>query len=133
MDTRVFQRLRGIRQLAMAHLLYPGALHTRFDHSVGTMHVAGRICERLRESKYISQQETRAVRLAALLHDIGHGPFSHVSEFLLDRHYDKDKMGILPERERIHEKITLQIIQQNKEIRGVLTPKMRTDIVNLLS
>jgi HD superfamily phosphohydrolase len=133
MDTRVFQRLRGIRQLAMAHLVYPGAVHTRFDHSLGTMHVAGKICERLSEFKYINPQETKAVRLAALLHDIGHGPFSHVSELLLDRHYDKDKVGILPERERIHEKITLQIIQQNKEIQDILSPKMRADIVALLS
>ncbi|MDP2949728.1 MAG: HD domain-containing protein, partial [Chloroflexota bacterium] len=102
MNTRVFQRLRRIRQLAMAHLVYPGALHTRFEHSVGTMHVAGRICERLSEFKYINQQDTKAVRLAALLHDIGHGPFSHVSEFLLDRDYDRDKIQALPDRERIH-------------------------------
>ena len=133
MDTRVFQRLRGIRQLAMAHLVYPGALHTRFDHSIGTMHVAARICQRLREFKYMNEQETKTVRLAALLHDIGHGPFSHVSEFLLDRHYDKDKIGTLPERERIHEKITVEIIARNKEIWDVLNSKTRKDIVKLLS
>ena len=49
-DTEVFQRLRRIRQLAMAFLVYPGALHTRFDHSIGVMHVAGRICDRLQEA-----------------------------------------------------------------------------------
>ena len=48
-DTQVFQRLRRIRQLAMTFLVYPGALHTRFDHSIGVMHIAGRICTRLRE------------------------------------------------------------------------------------
>jgi hypothetical protein len=133
MDTRVFQRLRGIRQLAMAHLLYPGTLHTRFDHSVGTMHVASRICGRLKEFGAIDQRGTRIVRLAALLHDIGHGPFSHVSEFLLDRHYDRDKVGDLGEAAKIHEKITLQIIRQNQEIGHVLTPKTRTAIVDLLS
>lgn len=133
MDTRVFQRLRGIRQLAMAHLLYPGALHTRFEHSVGTMHIAARICDRLREFEAIDEPGIRVVRLAALLHDIGHGPFSHVSELLLDRHYDRGEIKALPDRERIHEKITLQIIQQNAELKGVLSPKMRRDVVNLLS
>ncbi len=85
-DAKVFQRLRRIRQLAMAFLVYPGALHTRFDHSIGVMHVAGRICNKLQESdpKRIEAKDIALVRLAALLHDIGHGPFSHVSEHLLD-------------------------------------------------
>ena len=48
-NTRVFQRLRRIRQLAMTFLVYPGAVHTRFDHSIGVMHIAGRICAKLRE------------------------------------------------------------------------------------
>ena len=80
-DSSVFQRLRGIKQLALANLVYPGALHTRFEHSLGVMHVAGKLSERL-----IDDDETkRLIRLAALLHDIGHGPFSHVSENILDK------------------------------------------------
>jgi uncharacterized protein len=73
--TPLFQRLRGIRQLAMANLVYPGALHTRFDHSLGVCHVAGLMSKQLGLDE---NAETTLVRLAALLHDLGHGPFSHV-------------------------------------------------------
>ncbi len=78
-DSPIFQRLRKIRQLALASLVYPGAVHSRFEHSIGAMHVAGSIAARLG----LTPQEARIVRLAALLHDIGHGPFSHVSEPIL--------------------------------------------------
>ena len=88
-NTRAFQRLRRIRQLAMAFLVYPGTVHTRFDHSIGVMHIAGRICDRLKTTP----EEREQVRLAALLHDIGHGPFSHVSEHLLDKHVPKPEEG----------------------------------------
>lgn len=84
-NTRTFQRLRRIRQLAMAFLVYPGTLHTRFDHSIGVMHIAGRICDQLKQLESITDEDSERIRLAALLHDIGHGPFSHVSEHLLDR------------------------------------------------
>lgn len=78
-DSPIFQRLRKIRQLALASLVYPGAVHSRSEHSIGAMHVAGSIAARLG----LTPQEARIVRLAALLHDIGHGPFSHVSEPIL--------------------------------------------------
>src|SRR4051812_39873863 len=87
-DTPVFQRLRGIRQLAMANLVYPGALHTRFDHSLGVCHVAGLMAEELE----LQDHDRRLVRLAALLHDLGHGPFSHVSEISLERFADRSKL-----------------------------------------
>jgi hypothetical protein len=128
MNTGVFQRLRRIRQLAMAHLVYPGALHTRFDHSLGTMHVAAKICERLE----ISEDETQVVRLAALLHDIGHGPFSHVSEYLLDRHYDREALHDLGSRGKIHEQITVQLIAGNAEIASVLSEEERRAVLELL-
>ncbi|MBL9121378.1 MAG: HD domain-containing protein, partial [Phycisphaerae bacterium] len=66
--TPLYQRLRGIRQLALACLVYPGALHTRFDHSLGVCHVAGLLAEQLE----LSTDEVELVRLAALLHDLGH-------------------------------------------------------------
>jgi len=91
----VFQRLRRIRQLAWTDMVYPGATHSRFEHSLGVMHVASRLFDALvRRSKDILRvdygyddaslaRQKRIIRLAALLHDLGHGPFSHAAEGLL--------------------------------------------------
>src|SRR2546423_12516942 len=87
-NSAALQRLRGIRQLAMASLVYPGALHTRFDHTLGVAHVAGLMARALR----LHDDDVENVRSAALLHDIGHGPFSHVSEHALERYTDRAKL-----------------------------------------
>lgn len=81
-DTREFQRLRRIRQLGTAHLVYHGAEHTRFAHAVGTMEVADRIMRSIevREGPQFSQFERQAARLFALVHDIAHAPFGHTLE-----------------------------------------------------
>ena len=84
-DTPIFQRLRRIRQLAGAHLVYPSAQHSRFEHSLGTMHVAGYAGETLLTKGYLDNEDlVQELRLAALLHDIGHGPFSHLFEEVLE-------------------------------------------------
>ena len=84
-DTAVFQRLRRIRQLAGAHLVYPSAQHSRFEHSLGTMHIAGYAGETLHTKGYLDDKDkVQKLRLAALLHDIGHGPFSHLFEEVLE-------------------------------------------------
>lgn len=75
-DSPEFQRLRDIKQLWPVNLIYPGAVHTRFEHSIGVCHITGQIAR----SIGLSKEEQQIIRLAALLHDIGHGPFSHVSE-----------------------------------------------------
>ncbi|MEQ8425600.1 MAG: HD domain-containing protein, partial [Cyclobacteriaceae bacterium] len=76
-----FQRLRHIKQLGLTELIYPGAIHTRFNHALGAMHLMGRILDNLRaKGTEISQEEYEASQIAALLHDIGHGPFSHALE-----------------------------------------------------
>ncbi|HEY0245449.1 MAG TPA: HD domain-containing protein, partial [Mucilaginibacter sp.] len=95
-----FQRLRYIKQLGMTHLVYPGALHTRFHHALGTMHLMSMAVETLcNKGHIITPEEQEAVTIAILLHDIGHGPFSHalektivqgishedISELLMDR------------------------------------------------
>jgi len=82
-DTKIFQRLRRIRQLAGAHLVYPSAQHSRFEHSLGTMHLAGLAGETMFSKNYINEEDIQKLRLAALLHDIGHGPFSHLFEEVL--------------------------------------------------
>lgn len=88
-----FQRLRRIRQLGWTDYIYPGAMHTRFEHSLGVMHVASRLFDAIVASSsdllrdafgYVNfDRHRRIVRLAALLHDLGHGPFSHAAEDLL--------------------------------------------------
>lgn len=76
-----FQRLRRIKQLGLTHLVYPGALHTRFHHALGAMHLMLTAIETLRSKGiFISEDEEKGVLLAILLHDIGHGPFSHSLE-----------------------------------------------------
>ena len=84
-DSPAFQRLRRIRQLAGAHLVYPSAQHSRFEHSLGAMHIAGLAGETLLGKGYIDHADVvQDLRLAALLHDIGHGPFSHLFEEVLE-------------------------------------------------
>jgi len=84
LDAPAFQRLRRIKQLSGAHLVYPCAQHSRFEHSLGTMHIAGYAAETLLAKGYLSKDSIQELRLAALLHDIGHGPFSHLFEEILD-------------------------------------------------
>ncbi len=76
-----FQRLRRIKQLGLTHLVYPGALHTRFHHSLGAMHLMQMALQTLKSKGVnISEKENKAALIAILLHDIGHGPFSHALE-----------------------------------------------------
>lgn len=76
-----FQRLRRIKQLGLTNLVYPGALHTRFHHAMGAMHLMGLAIEVLRsKNNEITEEEAKGVTIAILLHDIGHGPYSHALE-----------------------------------------------------
>ncbi|MEN4018411.1 MAG: HD domain-containing protein [Methanobacterium sp.] len=79
-DTPQIQRLRRIKQLGFTYLVYPGANHSRFEHSIGTLHIASKIADNIG----LEKDEKDMVRSAALLHDAGHGPFSHVSEGILN-------------------------------------------------
>ncbi|MBK9155462.1 MAG: HD domain-containing protein [Chloracidobacterium sp.] len=87
-DSAEFQRLRRIRQLGLAHFAYQAAEHSRFTHSLGAFHLATRTLAKLRLTYEISEADQTAVRVAALLHDIGHGPFSHVIEPVLRFHHE---------------------------------------------
>jgi HD superfamily phosphohydrolase len=76
-----FQRLRRIKQLGLSYLVYPGAVHTRFQHAIGSMHLIGMAIDVIRSKNHeITEEEAEAAKIAILLHDIGHGPFSHALE-----------------------------------------------------
>lgn len=104
-NAEVFERLKRISQLGLAYLIYPNAKHTRFEHTLGTMYLAGKVAKTLA----LNKDDAQYFRLAALLHDIGHGPFSHVFE------------EYLRERGRIgsHEDLTKWVIF-NSEIKDVI-------------
>ncbi|RZN34083.1 MAG: HD domain-containing protein [Methanosarcinales archaeon] len=127
MNTRLFQRLRGIKQLALANFVYPGAHHTRFEHSLGVMHLCGRIGRELEMGEDI----IKILRLAGLLHDIGHGPFSHVSEQIMDKNIDKSIL-IKYKAHNAHELMSIRLIEQNEEIKSILSEGERNNIITLL-
>jgi HD superfamily phosphohydrolase len=84
-DTPQIQRLRRIKQLGFTFLVYPGANHTRFEHSIGTMYLASRLAYGLN----LPDEQRQMLRVCALLHDAGHGPFSHVSEAVLEHSHEE--------------------------------------------
>ena len=91
-DTAAFQRLRYVRQLGLAYLVYPGASHTRFEHALGAYHLAGRALAMFAERDDTSAEQRKAavlVRYAALLHDIGHYPYSHALEEIGALHHEE--------------------------------------------
>lgn len=114
LDTPQVQRLRGIKQLGFISLIYPGANHSRFEHSIGTMFLASKLANHLKLDEY----ETNLVRISALLHDIGHSPFSHVSEAVLDVK---------------HEELTAELIR-NSELNDILSKEFDIeDIIGVIN
>ncbi|MBI0401828.1 HD domain-containing protein [Cyclobacterium marinum] len=95
-DHPYFQRLRRIKQLGLTDMVYPGALHTRFHHAIGAMHLMSITLDQLRNKGIeISDQEYEAALLAILLHDIGHGPFSHALESILLKGQHHETLSLL--------------------------------------
>ncbi|HJK84936.1 MAG TPA: HD domain-containing protein [Methanocorpusculum sp.] len=105
-DSPALQRLHHIRQLGFAYLVYPGANHTRFEHSLGAMHLASLLCRHLG----FGTAETRTICCAALLHDIGHGPYSHASERLMQEYTQFSHDDI---REQLKEPILAKQLEKN--------------------
>jgi HD superfamily phosphohydrolase len=106
--SRPVQRLKGIKQLGLVEAVYPGASHSRFEHSLGTMHMAGRMAGHLG----LSQEEVAKVRLAGLLHDLGHSALSHAVEGVLSRNPEIQPC-LAGRRVSRHEQFTRQIIEDH--------------------
>ena len=113
-NTMAFQRLQRIKQLSFSDLAYHTATHTRYAHAIGTMHMAGRMCDQLG----LDTESKRLARLAALLHDIGHGPFSHTFEKILEE--------LNPGKPHIHEFVGRKMIVDDGEISDCLKDTRHT-------
>jgi uncharacterized protein len=138
-DTRAFQRLRNVKHLGLAHLVFPGADFSRFAHSLGVCHVTGRLLDALRSAgEQISLEEHQRYRLAGLLHDVGHYPLSHalekpVIDFLRDRNAEEALFASVEgeestpappgpvDQELDHEQVGRIILDEDQELRDVLT------------
>lgn len=146
-DHRLVQRLRFISQLSfLQSYVYPGATHDRFSHALGAMHIAGRLIGRMKDSLEGSSfklgEETwkelaQVMRLAGLLHDVGHGPFSHASEAVFPKLTDLPlenrwwRDAARPVRQARHEDYSILLIQTLSE-EGILSDTMAQDVASLV-
>ena len=111
-DTAAMQRLRRIKQLGFAYLVYPGANHTRFEHSLGTYHLMNVLLDTLE----VSRAEEKDLLVASLIHDIGHGPYSHVTEPLLKKITGKghdDIEAIIFKQDVEHDKNIADVLEEH--------------------
>jgi len=130
-DSEFMQRLRRLHQLQTVCLIYPGAEHTRFQHSIGVMHLAGMFAEHLLRDKPDKERYIESVRIAGLLHDVGHGPFSHTFEEAVIRHesrladlgiYNHEDVGyLIVQKSKIGEMLEREGLKET--VLGLLTPK----------
>jgi len=125
-ETPIFQRLRHIKQLGTSFFVYPSATHSRFSHSIGTMFMMGKFAQRLLEIDYITDyDEIEKLRFSALLHDLGHYPYSHCLERPIQKHS--------PEKKGSHENLSVEFIL-NTSIKDKIAenydPKEITSIIS---
>lgn len=117
-SSTAFQRLISLKQLSHAYVVYPSAMHTRFEHSLGALHIADRIAQNLG----FDEERRTKIRIAALLHDLGHGPFSHLFEQALER-WNNDFS---------HENVTRWIIEEDSEINSILGARLSRQVLDVL-
>ncbi len=145
-DSPFLQRLRHISQLGFASFVFPGAVHTRFSHSIGSIHLAGLVFDQLGRNPYSPLPEyysdesldyfRQILRLSALLHDIGHPPFSHAAESLLPQISKLETpifASVKTDRQATHEDFSHMIIHYLAEDQKILTPNEAEDIISILS
>lgn len=138
-DTPVFQRLRGLRQLAKVNLVFPGAEHSRYVHSLGVLYIMGLMTEHLLKQGMIVEDDVVKMRVAALLHDIGHYPLSHLGECVYGYFEDREKANTLfkevmndtedglykmaasNSKSAHHEHLGKYIVNNNEDIKNILS------------
>src|SRR5262245_41566851 len=144
-DTPEFQRLRGIKQLGTAYLVFPSAVHTRFEHSLGTSWMAQRMIDAVRRTTSIPNDQAQLIRVAALLHDITHMPFGDIVEDerrVLPRH-DKDtdrvhyfleegNIGRILEREGIQRPVVEALTQGGSLVADIAGGPISADLLDYL-
>ena len=119
LNTIAMQRLSRIKQLAHTYIVYPSAVHTRLEHSLGALYIAGRICEKLK----LSQKQKKIIRICSLLHDVGQGPFSHIFE---------EPMRWVNGENYTHEHVTRLIIEYEPKIKNILG-SLKEDVLNVFN
>lgn len=125
-----FQRLRYIKQLGMTHLVYPGALHTRFHHAIGAMHLMGTAIETLcNKGSLITAEEKEGLTIAILLHDIGHGPFSHALEQTIIEGIDHEDISILL-MNKLNQQFNGKLSLANEIFKGIYPKKFLHQLVS---
>ena len=115
-DTEEFQRLRSIKQLGCCNYVFPSATHTRFEHSIGVYHLACKYIDILnQEEEYYNDTESKCVKIAALIHDLGHGPYSHLFDELFDeeKHHEYRSIRIF---KHIDKKYNLGFTEEEMEM-----------------
>jgi len=144
-DTPEFQRLRGIKQLGTANFVFPSALHTRFEHSLGTSWMAQRMIDSVRRGYNLPDEDAQLIRVTALLHDITHIPFGHTLEDerrVLPRH-DKDidrvryfleegNIGRILEREGIQRQVVEALTQGGSLVADIAGGPISADLLDYL-
>lgn len=132
-NAREFQRLRRIHQLGGDFQLYHTAEHTRFSHSLGVYEIVRRMVEEIEElSRSLSEYEKCAAMLAGLLHDLGHGPFSHAFEAVSDCHHEQFTQRILLEDSEIHRILSAADVRLPQDVADIIGYRYKNDLLNQL-
>lgn len=136
LDAPEMQRLRRIRQLGLAYMVYHGAEHSRFTHALGVMHLMGVVMRQISKGYRLDPEEILVGRAAALLHDVGHGPFSHVFERFTEKHHEEwTRDIILSPQSQVHQILSSYSLDLPARVVGVLhdrkfRPRVVTDLIS---